>query len=349
MRNYILFLSMTILIFSGCLDNLFGEVVYEKTPTTIEYRISYGYLINVSGNGKINITYTCPLPDAHKLQNLTIVGDYPHRKAKYGENEMIVWSFEEENAKSIKLGISADIISDAFLVDLSGCTALDIEDINQQLKEIYCRDEGIENKTLIQVENGEIKTIADKLRTSNNTFDVGKNIFVWLKTHTTYIYHQTEQKAPQSAVETLKLKTGDCDDLSILYISLCRSAGIPARLVKGYLIVEENDIYRAIPHAWAEIYTGMGKDGWIPIECAGISGNIDTEVHQNFGVEDAFHLRVYVDNGTNESLNLSFEELEVWYEKSLHLDIRPFLKVSDVHVMNYKNLVVKKNGERFYR
>ena len=56
---------------------------------------------------------------------------------------------------------------------------------------------------------------------------------------------------------TLSSKKGICFDYASLFAAMCRSQGIPARLVIGYA---EPDIY----HAWNEVYTD--ETGWITPE-----------------------------------------------------------------------------------
>ncbi len=350
MRRCAIFILVIFSLFmSGCLESIISEVRYESTPISLEYKISYGYYINSSGKGDFNVNYTCfvPQPINGYISNLSVIGNYSYNDLKIGSNRIITWSFDENGRKNIKIGIEVSVKTNAFLVDLDSTKYLDIKNISMDIKRKYCRDQSIENKTLIQPSDLEIKNLAYSLKISDNAFEVAKSIFEWLKENTNYVYHP-QQSLPQSAKETLNLKSGDCDDLSILYISLCRAVGIPSRLVRGYLIEEKNGKYIATPHAWAEIYVGFGKDGWIPVECAGISKDIEAEVHQNFGIEDAFHLRLFVDNGTNESLALSSRGVRVRYEEGLKIEMKPFVEVSDVSIGNYGSLVVRKDGRRFY-
>lgn len=60
---------------------------------------------------------------------------------------------------------------------------------------------------------------------------------------------------------------GVCRDLAALYVSLLRGAGIPARLVTGYLGGEVNGF-----HAWVEFYggDGHGPSAWVPVDVSGI-------------------------------------------------------------------------------
>lgn len=348
MRRFVTFVFLIIsLSLLGCLESIINEIRYEEVPTSLEFKISYGYYINSSGKGDFKIDYICllPIPLSGYVKNFTAVGNYTYKEID--GNRIIHWYFNESGNKNIKLGIECKVKTSPFLVDLDPSKSISIENISLDLKNRYCKDQSIENKTLIQPSDYEIRGIASSLKNSDNAFDVAMNIFKWLKKNMTYAYH-SNQTLPQSAKETLYLKSGDCDDLSILYISLCRSVDIPSRLVKGYIIEKVNGKYIAIPHAWAEVYVGFGKDGWIPVECAGTSKDVEIEIHQNFGVEDASHLRIYVDNGTDESLTISNRGVRIVYESGITIDMQPFLDVDDLVIEDNGGLIVKKNGERLY-
>jgi Transglutaminase-like superfamily len=186
---------------------------------------------------------------------------------------------------------------------------------------------------------------------TNNTFLLAKELFTWLKESTQYKLHSNDtlENNVQSAAETYLLRTGDCDDLSFLYISLCRSQGIPARIVRGYLIENTATFPIIGPHAWTEVFVGegVGNNGWIPVECAG-SGDVVTEEHQNFGVEDASHLRLYVDDGSNQSLNASMTSISWTYTSPVHISVESFLSIENFVVMESKHLVVTAENQRYY-
>ncbi|MBX7168900.1 MAG: transglutaminase family protein [Pirellulales bacterium] len=66
------------------------------------------------------------------------------------------------------------------------------------------------------------------------------------------------------AVETLALRRGACRDTAMLFIDVCRHAGLAARFVSGY---QEGDARRMDRHlhAWAEVYLpGAGWRGYDP-------------------------------------------------------------------------------------
>lgn len=61
----------------------------------------------------------------------------------------------------------------------------------------------------------------------------------------------------QSAVETIKRKTGTCGEYTNVFIAIMRCRDIPARFVAGY-------VYGGVYHSWAEIY--LKGIGWVPVD-----------------------------------------------------------------------------------
>ncbi|MHB8836567.1 MAG: transglutaminase-like domain-containing protein [Candidatus Methylomirabilia bacterium] len=56
------------------------------------------------------------------------------------------------------------------------------------------------------------------------------------------------------ALETLRLREGDCTEYMDLLIALCRVNGVPARGVAGYVIDGDTFLKPAAYHNWAEVY-----------------------------------------------------------------------------------------------
>ena len=77
-----------------------------------------------------------------------------------------------------------------------------------------------------------------------------------------WVYENLEKSSPPvgqaSALEILESRQGDCSEHALLFVALCRAAGIPARQCSGYVCVGSD--WGA--HAWAEIWTGtwIGAD-----------------------------------------------------------------------------------------
>ena len=67
-----------------------------------------------------------------------------------------------------------------------------------------------------------------------------------------------------TADEVLELGRGVCQDFAHVLIGLCRSAGIPARYVSGYLYDEEAEAGHAATHAWVDVFNP--ERGWLSID-----------------------------------------------------------------------------------
>lgn len=82
-------------------------------------------------------------------------------------------------------------------------------------------------------------------------------------------YDTSDAYSHQGALNALKTHRGVCTEFSALLVALCRSMGIPARVVAGYWehkSLVENQTVNVEPdrHAWAEFY--LPGYGWIPAE-----------------------------------------------------------------------------------
>jgi transglutaminase-like putative cysteine protease len=73
-----------------------------------------------------------------------------------------------------------------------------------------------------------------------------------------------EQGSPWPPATTIEQRQGACRDLAVLWIDICRSVGLAARFVSGYLDGDAEQDKRFL-HAWAEVYLpGAGWRGYDP-------------------------------------------------------------------------------------
>ncbi|KYK19956.1 hypothetical protein AYK24_04670 [Thermoplasmatales archaeon SG8-52-4] len=350
------FLVFLTLLLCGCQD-LFvndGKTIYQSHPTKIRYTLSYGYNISCFDKGKYIINYTCDLPEVLNGQILsTIEHDKNYEEENIAtHNNMYIWNITSYITKNYNLGITTSVESESYIAtDLNGEDALSIQEIKNQYQSYvnqYCQAQSNETTVYIDPNNPIISEIASNLLKSagtNNSFLAALEIFKWLKQNTRYQIH-IENNSAQPAGITLKYKTGDCDDLSFLYMSLCRSIGIPSRFIRGFLI-EENI---AVPHAWVEIFVGpnIGMNGWIPVECAGVSSDIETEIYQNFGLESVNHLRLFKDDGSNKSLDISLSGISYMTYGDRKIEVSSFAVVTNYIVVDSNELLIDENGNRRY-
>ena len=353
-------LVLLILSTSGCMSYFEvydSSTVYESHSVEIQYSIRYGYWINCSGTGSYVIDYDCDEPEVlsgEVSSELLYKTDYKQRTL--ANNIIVNWNISGTDDNDYKIGIAANVTAESFLVhDLTGIGASTLQEIKSDYSAVYnqyCRAQTAKGKVYIDPDNPYIQEIAEGILVrgeTNNTFLVAKELFIWLKENTAYKIHVINNEL-QTASTTLQVKTGDCDDLSFLYISLCRSIGIPARFIRGYLVEEDGATVSAVSHAWAEVFVGgnIGNDGWIPIECACPSKDMEVQVNQNFGLESAGHLRLFKDDGSNESLEASISGPVVRYDSGMGIDMTDFVEISSYNILDAKELTASKSGNRAY-
>ena len=106
--------------------------------------------------------------------------------------------------------------------------------------------------------NPQISAIAKSL-TSNDASVIENLRSLYNYVNGEIAYNTYSGSEPKACLDTLRDGVGDCDDQSILLISLCRAVGIPSWLAFGALY----DSYLGDwgPHAWAEIYVPLASGG----------------------------------------------------------------------------------------
>jgi transglutaminase-like putative cysteine protease len=344
---------------AGCQGLPGFSTTYEPMPTGVQYDISYGYQVNSTGGGQYLVTYLCDIPEV--LQGSVVYSmlfNHDYLMQTRVNNTMVRWNISGDDTTTFSVGLSSHVQAGSYLVgDLSGNGAVPLDQLGRVYPDVarqYTKPQGNETIVFIDPSNIEISMIAHGIRTTektNNTFLLAKALFIWLKTNVHYQAHPG-QEGVQPAVVTLHAQSGDCDDLSFLYISLCRSLGIPARFIRGYLLdTNGSSVVTATPHAWVEVFVGdaLGVNGWIPVECSCSVKSVQSDMEQNFGVEDVFHLRLFTDDGSNESLALSFSGISyVTYGISRHIQLSAFAEVHNYQELVSQKLVVGSDNIRHY-
>ncbi|MCD4784208.1 MAG: hypothetical protein K8T10_10345 [Candidatus Eremiobacteraeota bacterium] len=71
------------------------------------------------------------------------------------------------------------------------------------------------------------------------------------------------KEKPGKVLEVIRTRICQCSDATDLFITLCRSIGIPARYVGGFYL-KTTDQSTPDTHAWAEVY--FHPYGWVPVD-----------------------------------------------------------------------------------
>lgn len=81
--------------------------------------------------------------------------------------------------------------------------------------------------------------------------DTALGLFRWVSSHMTYAGYLGEA---HGALHALRTRVGDCTEYAALLVALCRAAGLPSRMVGGYVSDRSIVPRPADYHDWAEIW-----------------------------------------------------------------------------------------------
>ncbi|MSP52381.1 MAG: transglutaminase family protein [Alphaproteobacteria bacterium] len=85
-----------------------------------------------------------------------------------------------------------------------------------------------------------------------------------------FTYIRREEEGTQSPVETLRKRSGSCRDFALLFMEACRTFGLAARFVSGYLYNPKLAngagamVGSSETHAWAQIF--LPGAGWVEFD-----------------------------------------------------------------------------------
>lgn len=106
-----------------------------------------------------------------------------------------------------------------------------------------------------------LKSLADEIAGyQTNPLLVAKSFYDWIGGNIKYSYAREYSTLTNISDYCLSNRYGDCGQGALLFITLCRSRGIPARWQSGW------DLYPGFHdiHDWTEIY--IAPYGWVPVD-----------------------------------------------------------------------------------
>ncbi|MBU1111876.1 MAG: transglutaminase domain-containing protein [archaeon] len=128
---------------------------------------------------------------------------------------------------------------------------------------------------------------------SDDYFEVVFLLASWVEENIEYDLNSLTAKSSQKSSWVLENKEGVCDEMTSLFISMCRSQGIPARFVTG--VSYTNSPLFAEPwqaHGWAEVY--FPNHGWVSFD----------PTFGEYGYIDSTHVKLKDDADPSEASTL---------------------------------------------
>ncbi|MGQ9723426.1 MAG: transglutaminase-like domain-containing protein [Candidatus Jordarchaeum sp.] len=185
--------------------------------------------------------------------NKRILSKFRHMRMEEGNHYAYIKIGGLEPREKIVLRIGFRVITRDMRFKIPKFSA---EDYVGSLIQEYCKPKGYwetRDKTIIALSE-------QLLSVSPSMLSLLVNIFKLVQER---IGFREKRKDRLGAVAAFQMREGDCDELSDLFITLCRVCRIPARRVVGLVV---NNRERFENHAWAEAY--IPKAGWVPFDPA---------------------------------------------------------------------------------
>jgi transglutaminase-like putative cysteine protease len=125
--------------------------------------------------------------------------------------------------------------------------------------------------------------------------------------HSHLKFDQSATHVHTTAAEAFTLGRGVCQDYSHIYITCCRSLGVPARYVSGYLYSGPESTPQIASHAWVEAW--IEDTGWIGFDVTNRKRADDSHLRLAVGMDylDACPIRGVRRGGGTEEMSVSVD------------------------------------------
>ncbi len=274
--------------------------------------VTIDHIVTIDNSSKLNmmrvtLPYSAINDSRQKILSLTT--DPPSKE----QNESLV--FEKGNLNKNKIHYQIKIkaeISQTLKIDKKIKFPITSEQEYQQYL--------MPTKT-IDSDNPDIQNLASQIASGNDDlYVIVHKLAAWVNQNIKYDITTTNLEASQKASYVLKNRNGVCDELTNLFIALCRSIGIPARFVSG--IAYTNSPLFKDPwqfHGWAEVY--FPGYGWLPVD----------PTYEQIGFLDVSHLKLKVSSDAYE--------YKIFYEYDGNIKILNTTTKISTNTSNLKNKV----------
>ncbi|MBA3045999.1 MAG: transglutaminase-like domain-containing protein [Candidatus Thermoplasmatota archaeon] len=331
----VLLILFSILFYTPIGKMFLAGITGNSYPSDSTFRLTREIEIDVD-NGDINYLCDIPLPgtvaySAGNAQRINKVNTQPvaTNSDKYG-NSWLEWSGSTDGTVTFEVTYWATV--NTIIWDIGSGNSGMVSDIPSGLADVQT---GNELEILDSADNptGEYKIwpthvtiskLANGLTSDDLTvYDNVKRIYNYVRGNVDYL--TVSGSEAKSCLQTLADGTGDCDDQSILLISLCRSIGIPSWLAFGTLYDSIRNEWGA--HAWAEVYIPL-QDG------TGEGVTIDT-ANKEFLVRNCNRLEEWKSDGIGDHLADYYNILSYNYSMLNPHQLPPEVTVSENYSGEY--------------
>lgn len=280
-----------------------------------EVRMEIVRTITLDANGGEITSYTVDLPKPisvvadgsylQRMDQLSVSPNYDHLTDN-GSYDTMVWE-GGDLVGTFTLTVTMEVTQRLHVWELDETDVLDRSEVPQYYLDNYMGDEW-----RIIVNDPQIEALREEIVGSEtNVYVIAKAIYDWINENVDY-YIWTSHDGPLSSLETLLERKGDCDDQSMLFCALARSAGVPAWLQLGAVYSPGSGDMGG--HAWVQMF--------MPTEDGGTNITIDI-VNDRFLVWMPNLFCEYTDTGNEDDLYDAYHHIRYSIPESTPPNQRP--------------------------
>ncbi|GEM_PF-1827455 len=211
------------------------------------------------GNGENPPEVIVPLPASiypfQRVENTVIYPEPLRIVALRGRSKGAVFSLRSSGDREPDITVSYDItlFHTVFPIDLT---------LPGKIKYSAGSDECLESLPWICSDDyvEKIQKLAGEI-TAGEEISYYKVVRIYEYIHKHFSFR--ERPEPRSVRECLADLELQCCDATLLFVSLCRASGIPARFYSG-LFISKDFFYFPQTHSWSQVFTE--DTGWIPVD-----------------------------------------------------------------------------------
>ena len=229
-----------------------------KLSEPVESTWEFGVRVNSAGSGK-QISVSVPIPREWPEQELEVVKQNKSDNVGRLVEKDVTKYARKFNYTVSRLG-AGDTAVGAIEFKVKKRLIIAPKDTSQYViaKKVPAKVRTfLKPSPFIESNHKRIKTIAKELRDETlSGWDQVESIYTWVRKSIQYKFDVQNH----SCLDALDSKHGDCEELSALFIAICRANGIPARAVW-------------VPgHTYPEFYLEdkSGEGHWFPCQAAGM-------------------------------------------------------------------------------
>ena len=245
----------------GLLYSIFISPFQKTVPKYVDYRLERDLIVGAGGGELVNFTLEIAVPSNltagdEALQTVSGSAFSPNATLHYQKynDEWNKWEHGVlSGSEQFRVRAVYDIRVETKVWNIGSSDSLDLSAVPQSLLEHY-----LGNEWKIIVDAPSIQTASAAIvKNESNVYHILADINQWMLSNVRY--PAVPNESPQSSVETLSSKVGDCDDQAFLFCALARAAGVPAWVQLGALYSTSEDSWGG--HGWVQTYVPLRSGG----------------------------------------------------------------------------------------